>query len=743
MPIIFGYKNIFFTTLTAILVMSGFFVADTALANTVNIAPNVIGNYNDWNQFGGSGATLDLQKIDAVSVNNQDLSYIYQGSNGQIQTFGIPNNSIPAGSLVNSVTVTVIAKGVGGGDGNKAFKILLEQGLNQTDNGSGLSIYPTSSYQSYNRVMASNPLTGLAWTASQINSSAVNFGVLRTNASGVIRISQIFVTIDYTPTTLVVTKIVINHGATKSVFDFQLFIDSTVVISGVENILDVGSYIVSEANDPNYNSTISGDCDALGNINLVAGDSKQCIVVNEEKLAYLTIHKNVISHINNLGVSDFAPYKVSGNTINLDVATVFDSGSYSVTENSNSNYIATFIGDCDSLGALVLNSGDNKTCTITNEDGHLPYANNLSFSNSRCSGVAGSGVVNFSWYYQQFNGKNQSKFRFQIATSTDPNFSSPIIDRTFDNLSNPPNWQNQQSVMLNLSSVNDTILYGVSYIWRVKVWDSDNNSSDWVLGLPYQNTGHPDPYVDFSFSPLNPNAQTITSFTNNSVCYNSSGFVACQSYAWSFGDGNTSSIYNPTNIYGAQGNFTITLKTYDEVGFCETNQLISVNSAINYHLPVWKEISPFVTLPPACFSAKTKVLTPSGSQAIENLRVGDKVLSYDLESSQTITTKISKVFVHNNRKILQVLLSNGNLLKVTPEHPFYNYESRQWVNIGDMIVGQKVMVVDSKGNNLPVSIVSMKPESQAITVYNLEVDNPVHNYMVEGGILVHNKFIPI
>lgn len=580
--------------------MSGFFVAKTVSANTVDINLTSIGNYSDWDQSGGSGGTLDLQKIDAVNSSNQDSSYIYEGSNGQIQTFGIPNNSIPVGSLVNSVTVTAVAKSVGGG--SKAFKILLEDGLNQTDNGSGLSIYPTSSYQSYDRVMTTNPLTESAWTDDQINSSAVNFGVLRTNSAGVIRITHIFVTIDYTPTTLAVTKVVINHGATKIVFDFQLFVNSTAVLSGVENIFDIGSYVVSETNDSNYNSTISGDCDSLGNINLSAGDAKQCIILNEEKLAYLTIQKNVVNHVNNLSASDFAPYKVSDIVTELNVATIFDSGSHTVTETTNSNYLATFSGDCDLLGAVVLNSGESKTCTITNEDGHLPYANNLGFSNGQCSGIPGSGIVNFSWDYQEFNGNNQSKFQFQLALSSDPNFSSPIINRTFDNLSNPPNTQNQQSVMINLVNVNDTILYNTPYIWRVKVWNSANNISDWILGAPYQKTGHPDPYVDFTFSPLNPNAKTMATFVNNSVCYNASGSNACQSYSWNFGDGNTSSVYSPTNTYDTQGNFNIILKTYDEFGFCQTNQSINVNSAINYNLPVWKEISPFITYNGACYA---------------------------------------------------------------------------------------------------------------------------------------------
>src|SRR3989338_2904069 len=43
-------------------------------------------------------------------------------------------------------------------------------------------------------------------------------------------------------------------------------------------------------------------------------------------------------------------------------------GSYSVGETCVGGYEATFTGDCDQDGNITLNPGDNKTCTITNDD---------------------------------------------------------------------------------------------------------------------------------------------------------------------------------------------------------------------------------------------------------------------------------------------------------------------------------------------------------------------------------------
>ena len=67
-------------------------------------------------------------------------------------------------------------------------------------------------------------------------------------------------------------------------------------------------------------------------------------------------------------VSDFSLFVdggpvVSGQTYNFPQSRV-----YNISETKDSNYTATFSGDCTSDGHLMLNSGDNKFCVITNND---------------------------------------------------------------------------------------------------------------------------------------------------------------------------------------------------------------------------------------------------------------------------------------------------------------------------------------------------------------------------------------
>ncbi len=93
--------------------------------------------------------------------------------------------------------------------------------------------------------------------------------------------------------TINVVKTVVNDGGgTKTVADFPLFVNGTLVVSGVTNTFTtVGGnvYTVTETTSPNYTRTFSGDCDANGQLNLNRGDNKFCIVTNNDIGASLVV----------------------------------------------------------------------------------------------------------------------------------------------------------------------------------------------------------------------------------------------------------------------------------------------------------------------------------------------------------------------------------------------------------------------------------------------------------------------
>ncbi len=86
---------------------------------------------------------------------------------------------------------------------------------------------------------------------------------------------------------LVVLKVVINDNAgTSTVSSFPLFItktsEPTAVVSGATTTVSVGVWTVTETSSSGYTATFSGNCNASGQVTLAAGDTKTCIVTNND-----------------------------------------------------------------------------------------------------------------------------------------------------------------------------------------------------------------------------------------------------------------------------------------------------------------------------------------------------------------------------------------------------------------------------------------------------------------------------
>lgn len=166
-----------------------------------------------------------------------------------------------------------------------------------------------------------------------------------------------------------VNKVVINHGLNKTTADFAPYkVGTTTVALASSTVFPSGTYIISETSDPNYTQMFSGDCNSGGQITLTTGASKLCTITNEEKISYVTLTGAVINHGRTKTTADFAPYKVGSTTVALGSVAQINSGTYSISEQVDSNYTLTFSGNCFTNGTIVLAPGDTKVCTLTNEE---------------------------------------------------------------------------------------------------------------------------------------------------------------------------------------------------------------------------------------------------------------------------------------------------------------------------------------------------------------------------------------
>lgn len=185
------------------LFVCGFFI-NTASAATVTLSPNTLGGFDQWTL--GVGTT----KVSSVATNDGDTSYINHNVPGQAQTFTVAGASVPAGAIINSVTLSVVARETT----NASIQLRLEKGTTTSD-GSVTAI--TNNYTSYNRTLTTNPFTGLAWTLEEVNSWSVQFGVVYSGGLSNARVSQVSVVVNYTPDT--VNPVIAPHSTVIATAD--------------------------------------------------------------------------------------------------------------------------------------------------------------------------------------------------------------------------------------------------------------------------------------------------------------------------------------------------------------------------------------------------------------------------------------------------------------------------------------------------------------------------------------------
>lgn len=137
---------------------------------------------------------------------------------------------------------------------------------------------------------------------------------------------------------------------------------------------------------------------------------------------------------------------------------------------------------------------------------------------------------------------------------------------------------------------------------------------------------------------------------------------------------------------------------------------------------------------PACFVAGTLVLTAAGLVAIENIKVGDKVIATDPETFKTAEKEVLETYI---RKVPQLvhLVINKELIVTTIDHPFY-VKGIGFVNAGELKIGEQL--INSDGEICFVEKKTMELCETSETVYNLQVEDYHTYYVGENEILVHN-----
>lgn len=142
-----------------------------------------------------------------------------------------------------------------------------------------------------------------------------------------------------------------------------------------------------------------------------------------------------------------------------------------------------------------------------------------------------------------------------------------------------------------------------------------------------------------------------------------------------------------------------------------------------------------------CFVAGTYVEMGDGSlKNIEDVVVGDKVVSYDEVRRKNEISLVAKTMKHDIDENIYTLYIEGEVIKATSVHPFYIMRNgiADWVQAGDLVCYDKVMFHDGTWHE----IANIDVNRCRTVVYNLEVTNTHTYYVGKCGVLVHNKKDP-
>jgi PKD repeat protein len=196
-------------------------------------------------------------------------------------------------------------------------------------------------------------------------------------------------------------------------------------------------------------------------------------------------------------------------------------------------------------------------------------------------------------------------------------------------------------------------------------------------------------------------------------------------YLWNFGDGQTSTLSNPTHTFQA-GVWEVTLTVTNDNGDDQSSAVIVATAAPLNGSGGGGNGNGNGNGGGGCFIAGTLIQLPSGIKSIEDIKVGDVVTSFDLKTNSIKESNVTRLTIHDD---FSYMIING-IIKTTSNHPFYS--DGNWTEAGNLSVGDKILHVDG----LEHTIETIELSDESATVYNFEVEG-THNYFAEG-YLVHN-----
>ncbi len=134
------------------------------------------------------------------------------------------------------------------------------------------------------------------------------------------------------------------------------------------------------------------------------------------------------------------------------------------------------------------------------------------------------------------------------------------------------------------------------------------------------------------------------------------------------------------------------------------------------------------------FIAGTIVHTFTGPDTIQNIKVGDRLLSFDLETGRIVESKVIDTHQEQIDELVRIVIA-GEEFYVNPEHRFYVASTHEWVEAHNLQPGLHVLL-NKSGQTLLID--KIEPIHGKSIIYDLTVENTKNYFVGNNQILVHN-----
>ena len=148
-----------------------------------------------------------------------------------------------------------------------------------------------------------------------------------------------------------------------------------------------------------------------------------------------------------------------------------------------------------------------------------------------------------------------------------------------------------------------------------------------------------------------------------------------------------------------------------------------------------------------CVAGYEEIRLANGKlKRIEELQIGDEILSYDFEKKSSCKKKVTRLWCKGHLPLFHVDFKNGARIDVTWNHPMWvrNGSSYEKVLLSDIVYSNqyfdgklKVPLINEKDELNETTIEEVTMDDTPVMMYDFEIDGS-HSYVFNNGIIGHN-----